>query len=73
MRGPVTGGFAATYEECEGGEPPSPPTGGMGEDGIEVCYNVIREYWEFDVATWSFQLVGTSVIGQICFLYGNMT
>lgn len=73
LRGPVTGAFYGTYEDCDGGEAPSPPTGGMGEDGIEVCYNVIREYWEFDVATWSFQLMGTSVIGQICFLYGNMT
>lgn len=70
---PSSGGVLASYDECQGGEAPSPPTGGMGEDGNEVCYTVWREYWELDLSTGDWDFLYEEPIGYVCYLNGHMT
>jgi hypothetical protein len=70
---PMSGGILATYEECQGGEAPTPPTGGMGEDGNEVCYTVWREYWELDLSNGTWEFLYEEPIGSVCYQNGYMT
>jgi len=69
----IGSGVLASYDECQGGEAPTPPTGGMGEDGIEVCYTVWREYWELDLSDGSWEFLYEEPIGTVCYQNGHMT
>jgi hypothetical protein len=66
------GGVALSqYEQCDGEQAPSPPTGGRGEDGTIDCYAVYLEEWT--LTQWGWQLTNEWYLGTICYQWGNMT
>ena len=67
------GGVALNYEDCDGGEAPTPPMGGRGEDGNEVCYPVYRELWEYNYGAQDYEMTARWYLGSVCYLNGNMT
>ena len=65
---------ALDYEEDCGGEPaPSPPAGGLGEDGEMDCYVITAHlyYWDWQYLEWVEE--ETWAVAYVCYLYGYMT
>ena len=61
-----------TESDCSGGEAPSPPAGGAGEDGQMDCYVITAHLYEW-MQGFGWVEVDTYVVGYVCYLYGNMT
>jgi hypothetical protein len=53
---------AADFSSCEDGEAPTPPSGGQGEDGYMVCYEVWLEWAQYGIYEF---------LGYVCWLYGE--
>ncbi len=59
------------FNQCAEGDAPSPPTGGMGEDGTWHCYDVYLDEWESNDGGFSWSYVDSSYLGTECWLYGS--
>ena len=59
------------FSECPGGDAPLPPSGGQGEDGTQVCYDVYYNLLESDDGGATWYLVDSWYLGTECWLYGQ--
>lgn len=61
-----------TEEDCNGGQAPSPPSGGAGEDGEMDCYVITAHLYEWWGSQYGWVEVASWPVGYVCYLDGHM-